>query len=254
MDNRYLLTPSFIGDPVPGLLPLAEAGWQVNDPSLPQGPPEVRMSILHGSIAGFVATAISEGTRPVSVAGDCCSAIGVHAGLQRAGVTPTLLWFDAHGDFNTRQTTPSGFLGGMPLAMIVGRGDQEMLDAVDAVPLAEDGVVLTDGRDLDPLEAETLAGSRVRRVSRTADLVDMAVPQGPLWVHVDVDVITAAEAPAQNYPAPGGPTAAETAAVMAHLAASGRVVAASMSTWNPELDLDGVSATVCMAAFEPLIH
>jgi arginase len=62
----------------------------------------------------------------VSIAGDCVATMGVLAGLHDAGITPTLIWFDAHGDFNTWETTPSGFLGGMPLAMIVGRGEQTM--------------------------------------------------------------------------------------------------------------------------------
>jgi arginase len=250
MDNRFLLTPYFMGARVSGLLPDADDSWSRNEPLVPAGAPQERMSVLHEAIAGFVESTILSGARPVSVAGDCCAAIGVHAGIQRAGVTPSLLWFDAHGDFNTRETSPSGFLGGMPLAMIVGRGDQTMLAALGATPLPEGRALLTDGRDLDPLEAEAVAGSDVTHVRAMTDLLGMPLPGGPLWVHVDVDVVTAAEAPAHNYPASGGPTAAETAVVLAHVASGGRVVAASMSSWNPELDTDGATAAACMTAFE----
>ena len=105
----------------PGLEALACPSWRVNRPVLPEGDPRDRMAIVHEAIAAWVEETLKRGRRPVSIAGDCCTSIGVLAGLQRAGVHPTLIWFDAHGDFNTPETTPSGFLGGMPLAMITGR-------------------------------------------------------------------------------------------------------------------------------------
>ncbi|NIS82127.1 MAG: hypothetical protein GTO14_18395 [Anaerolineales bacterium] len=88
------------------------------------------MSILHESLAARVAESVRDGSLTLSIAGDCCTTIGVLAGLQRADVSPLLVWFDAHGDFNTWDTTPSGFLGGMPLAMLAGIGDQTMPEAV----------------------------------------------------------------------------------------------------------------------------
>ena len=122
-------------------------------PPLPDGDTTTRMSAVHETIAGFVVDTLATGQRPVSIAGDCCSAIGMLTGLQRAGIDPTLVWFDAHGDFNTMETTLSGFLGGMPLAMLVGRGDLALPEAVGLAPLPESRVILTDGRDLDPPEA-----------------------------------------------------------------------------------------------------
>lgn len=62
-------------------------------------------------------------------------------GLQRAGIDPNLIWFDAHGDFNTWETTSSGFPGGMPLAMIVGKGEQTMPEAVGLRDLPEGQVI-----------------------------------------------------------------------------------------------------------------
>ncbi len=59
-------------------------------------------------------------------AGDCVASLGVAAGLQRAGIEPSVAWLDAHGDFNTWETTPSGFMGGMPLAVLAGLGDQSI--------------------------------------------------------------------------------------------------------------------------------
>ena len=190
----------------------------------------------------------------MSIAGDCCAAIGVLAGLQRAGVEPTLIWFDAHGDFNTWETTPSGFLGGMPLAMLVGRGDGTMPAAVGLKPLPEASVFLTDARDLDPAEREALLDSEVVHLPDVEDLMAYPLPGGPLYVHFDVDVVTPEEAPTQNYPAPGGPSSSTLDAVFRRLAGSRRLMAVSVSSWNPKLDEDGGSQKVCISLLETLIR
>lgn len=105
-------------------------------PPLPtSGSTQERMATVYQALAADVADVAAQGDRPVAYTGDCCATIGVLAGLQRAGIAPTLIWFDAHGDFNTWETSPSGFLGGMPLAMIVGRGEQTFLEATGATPL-----------------------------------------------------------------------------------------------------------------------
>jgi arginase len=83
----------------------------------------------------------------VSIAGDCCTSLGVAAGLLAAGIDPTLIWFDAHGDFNTWETTPSGFLGGMPLAMLAGRGEQTIVHGVGLKNLEESNIYLADARE-----------------------------------------------------------------------------------------------------------
>ena len=168
-------------------------------------------------------------------AGDCLAAIGVLAGLQRAGIDPSLIWFDAHGDFHTWETTRSGFLGGMPLAMIVGRGEQTIVDGVGLAPLDERRVVLVGARDLDPGEDEAVAASALTVVPSVTDLIRWDLPPGALHVHVDLDIVDPREMPAHNYPAPGGPTLRDMEAVLARLAATGRVAAVSFSTWNPAL-------------------
>lgn len=92
-----------------------------DDPFRSEGPGGVgqrRMSVLYGELA----TRVAAGGLTFVHAGDCLAPIGVLAGLQRRGIDPILYWFDAHGDFNTWETIESKFLGGMPLAMITGRG------------------------------------------------------------------------------------------------------------------------------------
>ena len=233
MRDRILVTPYFLERPVPQLADMAGDDWTINDPGFSGDGEQVRLASTHRPIAQFVARTVEQGDRPVSVAGDCCATIGVMAGLQRAGIEPTVIWVDAHGDFNTWKTTPSKFLGGMPLAMIVGLGELTMPRAVGLEPHPSSKVVLSDGRDLDPGEVQLLNASEVVVVADFRALLDMPLPSGPLYVHFDSDVINAEETPAHNYPAPGGPSSEDVGAVFARLAATGRVVAASMSAWNP---------------------
>jgi arginase len=246
MKNRFILTPYFLDRPMPGLEPLLEADWVKNDPRLPQGSSQIRMSLLYEPLAELVALAVNQGERPVSIAGDCCTSLGVLAGLQRANLNPILIWFDAHGDFNTWETTPSGFLGGMPLAMLVGRGEQTIVESLGLLPIPESRVILSDGRDLDPGEREALAGSQVVHLSSVMELVEYDLPEVPIWVHFDTDVIDASVAPGMNYPVSGGPDESQLELVFNHMAQTGCVAAISMSSWNPELDKDGRSRSVSM--------
>ena len=254
MDNRMILTPFFLDRPVPGLQELVGEDWWVNEPQLTKGEPQERMIALHRPLVEAVKTAVSKGERPVSIAGDCCTTIGVLAGLQQGGVDPTLIWFDAHGDFNTWETSPSGFLGGMPLAMIVGRGELTMGDGAGQVSLQESKVILTDARDLDPEEKIAVKESAVQHLSDVTMLLDNPLPAGAIYVHFDVDVINPVDAPAVSYLAEGGPSVSALERVFDYLAESGQVVAISVSSWNPDLDEDGRSRAAAMSLLERLLR
>ena len=179
--NRYLLSPFFLDQPAPDLLRLSRKGWKLNQPTLAPTPALSRLAITNDAIAAFVEDTVRHSFRAVSVAGDCCAAIGVVAGLQRAGLKPRVLWLDAHGDFNTPETSPSGFLAGMALAMLVGRGDLELPSRLRVETLDERVVVLTDARDLDPLEREALESSLVSHVASVEQLDQVDFGADPLY-------------------------------------------------------------------------
>jgi len=184
-----------------------------------------------GALYRVLAEHVAEADRPFVYAGDCVATIGVLSGLQRRGLDPVAIWFDAHGDFHTWETTLSGFIGGMPLAMLVGRGEQSIMVAAGATPIEETSAVLVDGRDLD--ETEPVALSRMQQVS--VGELELAIPDGSLYVHVDVDVVDPSDMPAVNYPSPGGPSLSKVASSLRMLGSTGRVVAFSLSSWNPAL-------------------
>jgi arginase len=250
MTSRWLVTPFYFEHPELALFSAAPDGAATNAPEGIADRSPGSMARLHRPIAGFVEETLRAGARPVSLAGDCCAAVPVLAGLRAAGVEPVLVWIDAHGDFNTPETSPSQFLGGMPLAMMVGRGPQWMCEAVGLTPLPEERVWLIDGRDLDPLEREALDASRVNR-AEVADLAGLTF-DGPVHVHIDLDVLDAAEAPGFNYPVPGGPGAAETADACAQLAARADIRAISISGWTDALDPSGATGAACRRVLRAL--
>jgi arginase len=252
MADRWILTPQYFEQPEPALAAAVMSGARmVNGPhAIPDRGPE-SMARLHAPIAEFVRDAARAGERAVSVAGDCCAAAPVLAGLRAGGVEPQLVWIDAHGDFNTPETSPSQFLGGMPLAMIAGRGPQWMAQAVGLSPFAEARIWLIDGRDLDPLERAALDASAVRRTG-VAGLGSLRL-DGPVMVHIDMDVLDAEKAPAFQYPVRGGPSVAAVSRACREFAHANRVVAVSVCGWTGALDEDGRTAAACRHVLEALV-
>ncbi|WP_344246769.1 arginase family protein [Actinocorallia libanotica] len=191
-----------------------------------------RMAVLYDTVADSVAKLAGEGDRPVVVSGDCTTSLAVVAGLQRAGISPSIVWFDAHGDVHTPQSTASGYLGGMPLRLLVGANPEVIADLLGLEPVPERRVVLVDARDLDPPEAEYLAGAAITRC-QVADVDEPVLPDGPIYLHVDFDVIDSGELPGLLYPAPGGPSLKKVHKAIRRVLDTGRVVAVGGAcTWT----------------------
>lgn len=170
---------------------------------------------------------------PLIFASDCTSCWGAMKGL--SSHTPHVLWYDAHGDFNTPQTTPSGFLGGMPLAALTGRGNQDYLAEIALDPVSEARVTITDARNLDPEEGEMLANSQVHHLRDVTLLHAVNWSGQPLYLHFDTDIADPQEMPALSYPEAGGPSLALLGDTLEHVARSARVVGALFTLWDDRL-------------------
>jgi len=151
---------------------------------------------------GQVDDALAAGGFPLLLAGDCGIALTTLAAVRRHRPDARVLWLDAHGDFNTPETTPSGFLGGMSLAGAVGIWDS----GLGAEPFPAERVVLAGVRDLDARERELLERSDATVVGAGLDTlvaVQNALDRSPVYVHLDVDVFDP-EHMAVEYPVAGG--------------------------------------------------
>jgi len=138
-----------------------------------------------------------------------------------------LLWLDAHGDFNTPDTTPSGFLGGMCLAGAVG-----LWDTGHGAGPGPERVVLVGGSDLDAAEEELMARLGVVRTDDPA----AALAGREVFVHLDVDILDPTVMPGQLYPAPGGLDMTQLRDLLADVAARARIVGAEITCFStPEL-------------------
>ena len=204
------------------------------------------LGLLNGAIADDVATARREGSVVLMTGGNCTHVTGMVGGLQDAhgpGLRLGLVWFDAHGDFNTPETTPSGMLGGMPVAVCAGLAHAPWRELSHiAAPIPTDRILFVDVRNLDPAEADliwatdaTIAApahgfpgenleQAVGRLAGTCDAI---------YLHIDADILDASLVPSHGTKEPNGPDLDETAAAVDTVMATGRVVAfALVSIYN----------------------
>lgn len=217
------------------------------DPRLPDGDPWTRLVAVYDALAHRVADDFSPDRLTRVVTGDCLATLGTLVGLQRAGLDPALVWFDAHGDVHTLASSTSGYLGGMALRMAMGGDVARLGGPLGLRPVPEDRAVLVDARDLDPAETTYLANSSVRHAA-VADVSVNDLPDGPVLVHVDVDVIAGAEVPGLRFPVPNGPTTASVVSALARIFQSGRVAALDVACpWlEPENDADSEKRTALL--------
>ncbi|MGM1030648.1 MAG: arginase family protein [Actinomycetota bacterium] len=222
-----ILSPFHLDERLDGPWPL-EADATI-DPALPEASAWDRMAVIAVDVADAVATALRAGDVPIVLSGDCVAALAVVSGVQAAGVEPTLIWLDAHGDVQSPETSGSGYLGGMPIRQLVGGADRTVPDALTLQPIDEADVVLLDGRDLDPPEAAFLTASRIRHLP----LQPVVVPC-PVVLHVDLDVIDDRDAPGLLFPVGDGPSLDMVAAVLRQLLERNDVVAISLACTTSE--------------------
>ncbi|GAB4423757.1 MAG: hypothetical protein Kow0031_02420 [Anaerolineae bacterium] len=250
MKPIFIFAPYLMGDFSPPRAALARHTWRLLTVPPPPGAPTEKMGVLCRQLADAVAAVRAEGNLPVALVGDCTFSIGMVAAMQRTDPGFTLVWYDSHGDFNTPETTPSGFIGAMPLAMLCGRGEQTIVQGAGAAVHPEAGIILTDARDLDPGEAEAVAESAVTHLPQVEQLLSHPLPDGPLYVHFDSDVLHLSDLSAVNYPAQGGPALETVAQSLERLARTGRVAAVSVTLWNPDLDDSGSAEAVVLGLVE----
>ena len=211
---------------------------------------------LYRALGSRVAEARQNGKFPLILSGNCGATLGAIAGAntKRLGV----VWFDAHGEFNTPETTGSGFLDGMGLAIATGLCWTKLAAAIPGFhPIPASNILLIGGRDFDEGEQNRLEESGVivvdyatlkqtsvpealnRRVSKLAGSVD------EIHMHIDPDAFDSNEAPANSYQfmSEGGMSVAQVSAVIALVKKDLKITSATIASFEPKFDSQGKTSS-----------
>ncbi len=251
---------------------LKRLGWDVEDHGNLEVPvPETReikdkrlkyleeIVTINEGLHLIVSEAIKDGVVPLIIGGDHSLGIGTLAGLALDNRSFGLIWFDTHGDYNSLDTTASGNIHGMPLAVANGVGAPE-LTSIGGIrkKLREENTVIIGARDMDPQEKEQLRQTKITVFTmRDIDQIGMTevvtqsikiASQGTDGVHVsfDMDVIDPEEAPGVGTPVPGGVTYREAHLAMELLADSGCISSMDFVEVNPILDHQNKTAKLAV--------
>jgi arginase len=213
----------------------------------------VAVPSLADALAGTAdAVAEAEGL-PFALLGECTLAPGFVAGALRREPEAVFIWVDPHGDLNTPATSHSGFIGGMPFAVIVGWWGEQHREACRLAPLDESRCALVGARDLDAGEASMLASSQIVSTDGIAEALERLPADVPIVLHVDGDILDPRIAPGVDVPAEGGWDVARLHDELAIVAASGRLAALSLCCGNPRKDVGGQSVRAYLAGLAPVL-
>ncbi|MHA2073330.1 MAG: arginase family protein [Candidatus Hodarchaeales archaeon] len=200
---------------------------------------------LNNRLKAIVEKVMIDGYFPLILGGNCNTCFGTLAGLNSSNTG--IIWFDAHGDFNTPETTPSGFLDGMPLAIATGQCYRDIWSQIaDIDPVNESFILHIGERDLDPEERILLMSTNITVISsselKETNLSDVLVPSvkdlktriNDVYLHIDIDVLDPQEAPGVDYRSPNGLSSDKLDKIIKMIAENLPIKAAAITAYNPK--------------------
>ena len=220
---------------------------------------------LNSALSDRVRATVQERRFPLILAGDCNSCLGTFAGLGSSSDgsvnQPGIVWFDAHGDYNTPQTSASGFFDGMALAMLTGACWNTLCSGLPGfTPVPERNACLVGTRELDADEADRLENSKLAHIDAgeltepdpLASLVDpwssLQTRTDGVYLHIDLDVLDATKiGPANGFAPPGGLPLDLLRDAIRTVGEHFEIRAAALTAYDPTYDEDD---RVLTAAFE----
>jgi arginase len=203
---------------------------------------------------GQVEDALTGGRVPVIAAADCSIAVTTLPAALRHRPDARVLWLDAHGDYNTPDSSGSGYLGGMSLAGACGEWDAGLGETI-----AAERLVLAGVRDLDEGERELLERSEATvigaSVVETLVAVKNALDGAPVFIHLDLDVIDPEEFPATAFPTPGGLSSDKLYDLMEAVAEDSELVGLEVTAFEAPDDADELAdaAETAMRVIDPIL-
>jgi arginase len=212
----------------------------------PAAPEAARVFELARRLAELVRATIADGAFPLVLAGDCNSCLGTVAGCGPDSLG--VVWFDAHTDFDTPESSSSGSLDAMGLALLTGSGWRALRSTVSGLSAVDEAnVVLVGVRDFEPGQRDRLQQSRIRWFEggnfASGDLrralEELRNRMRRLYLHIDLDALDLAEGTANQYSAAGGLSTEQLLAAIADVFERFDVIAAAITAYNPDADVDG---------------
>jgi arginase len=210
-------------------------------------------------LAGIVTTILQEGDFPLVLGGDHSIGLGSINGVANVHKNVGVLWIDAHADFNTDQSTPSGNIHGMILASLAGLGNSSLTNIGGWSPkIHKETIVIVGARDLDPGEQELLRTNSIHvfTMSEIDQLGITEVMQQALAIagqnndgihlSLDMDALDPTEAPGVGTPVRGGLTYREAHLAMELIADSHKLVSMDVVEVNPILDRENATALLAV--------
>jgi arginase len=226
-------------------------------------PPHPEIATAFGlarTISERVRAADEAGDFPLVLSGNCNTSLGTVSGLQRT--SRGVVWFDAHGDFNTPETTIGGFLDGMALAALTGRCWNALTRTIphfEAVP--DDNVIQLGARSYDPAEIAMLEASGIGRAGADAptrdvdELLDrLSSRVNGVYLHLDLDVVDSGEGRANTYACAGGYTRAALNAMLDRIAQRIPVKAMAVTAYDPDADPESSVAEAAIEFVETVLR
>jgi arginase len=204
-------------------------------------PAEIGMAFaICRAVAERVRESRAAGRFPLVLSGNCNVAVGTVAGCG----CPDVVWFDAHGEATTPETTTSGFLDGMGISILTGTCWGKLARSIPGfAPLRGEQIVLLGARDLEEAEVALLDELGVRR--------ELGESSG-VYVHFDLDVLDPSEAVWNQWAPPGGLSVEDVRRGVAQVRRSGTIRAAGIASYDPAADGDGRAPRAVAAILETL--
>jgi arginase len=198
---------------------------------------------LQGLAVPLIRDAIERQARPIILSGNCgTAALSAMAALDPRSTG--IIWFDAHADFNTPETSPSGFLDGMGLAILTGRCWRRLAERFESFqPVLDSQVIQIGVREKDPPEVQLLQESGIKQIPTVAlaELPEVLRQLGTntVYVHVDLDVIDTSEGRANGWACGGGLSLNQLRDALELIGCRASIVAGAVTCYDPAVDADG---------------
>lgn len=208
-----------------------------------------KIANINANLAKSVKNTIDENYFPLVLGGNCNNILGILGGVASSIIG--IIYFDAHGDYNTPKISISGFFDGMPLAIATGQCYPDLLTQIGNIgPIPEAYTMHVGARDLDPKERELLENSEVQLLENSelkkdtqmsalsSALTKLQSEVNEVYLHIDIDVIDPQEAPGVNYRTPNGLSLDEMEKAILMIAEKFRIKAAALTAYNPDNEKD----------------